>query len=321
MRQRKTTANEPASSLPDYDRLAETIPQIVWTARPDGQVDYYNQRWTEYTGLSIEESEGAGWAPIIHPDDLENCLQKWAHALASGEVYEVEYRFRRASDGAYRWHLGRAIPVRDGEGQIVKWFGTCTDIHDQKQTQEELRRVRAELTAELQQSDNRYRLIVETANEGIWALDANLLICYINGKMQEILGYCPQEMYGKPVTDFVFEEDIPLIQEMMRERKAGLAGKYERRFRHRDGSERWLSASASPVIEDGVFKGATALLTDVTETRRAAALMGALNEMYKDMVDNATDLIYTTDAAGTFTYFNPTAVGDDEDAPRTSFIV
>jgi PAS domain S-box-containing protein len=118
-----------------YRLIAEAIPQIVWTARPDGWLDYYNHQWYDYTGLSAEESEGWGWQSVLHPDDLEPCLERWKDAVSSGEIYEIEYRFRRAADGAYRWHLGRALPVRDGTGEIRKWFGTCTDIDDRKRAE------------------------------------------------------------------------------------------------------------------------------------------------------------------------------------------
>jgi len=113
-----------------YRALAEAIPQIVWTALPDGALDYYNQRWFEYSGMTLEETQGWGWQPVLHPDDVKNSLERWNNSVQTGETYEVEYRFKRASDGAYRWHLARAIPVRDAQGKILKWFGTCTDIDD-----------------------------------------------------------------------------------------------------------------------------------------------------------------------------------------------
>lgn len=117
-----------------YRVLAEAIPQIVWTARADGWFDYYNQRWFEYTGLTLEETQGWGWQLALHPDDVENCVESWKTSVETGRTYEVEYRFKRASDGAYRWHLGRALPVRDAEGKILKWFGTCTDIDDRQRS-------------------------------------------------------------------------------------------------------------------------------------------------------------------------------------------
>ncbi|HMF57300.1 MAG TPA: PAS domain S-box protein, partial [Pyrinomonadaceae bacterium] len=121
-----------------YRYLADSMPQIVWTARPDGYLDYYNRRWVQYTGMTVEQTEGWGWQPVLHPDDVERCIRRWASSVQTGERYEVEYRFRRASDGSYRWHLGRALPMRDDAGQIVKWFGTSTDIDDQKRAQESL---------------------------------------------------------------------------------------------------------------------------------------------------------------------------------------
>ncbi|CAN5778547.1 hypothetical protein BH11GEM2_BH11GEM2_30400 [soil metagenome] len=132
-----------------YRTLAEAIPQIVWTANPDGWLDFYNQRWFDYTGLTLEQTQGWGWEPVLHSDDLENCVNRWTHAFSTGEPYETEYRFKRAADGEYRWHLGRALPVRDAGGAIVKWFGTCTDIHDQKEAADVLRRSRDALEKQL----------------------------------------------------------------------------------------------------------------------------------------------------------------------------
>jgi PAS domain S-box-containing protein len=128
-----------------YRELADAMPQIVWTARPDGYLDYYNQRWFDYTGLTLEQTKGWGWQLVLHPDDLQKCLERWSEAVRTGQRYEIEYRFKRAADGRYRWHLGRAFPIRDAEGRITKWYGTCTDIHDQKRAEDELQKVREEL--------------------------------------------------------------------------------------------------------------------------------------------------------------------------------
>ena len=114
-----------------FELLAEGLPQIVWASRADGIPDFLNRRWYEYTGLSVEGSTGMQWTQAFHPEDLPGALQRWEHSLATGETYEVEYRCRRF-DGVWRWFLGRAFPVRDLQGRITRWFGTCTDIDDQK---------------------------------------------------------------------------------------------------------------------------------------------------------------------------------------------
>ena len=120
-----------------YRFMADSIPQIVWTAGADGQPDWFNRRWLDYTGLTAEQVVGAGWQTIVHPDDLETCLARWNHSARTGEEYGIEYRLR-AADSSYRWHLGRAAPMRDQSGKIIKWFGTCTDIHDQKTAETQL---------------------------------------------------------------------------------------------------------------------------------------------------------------------------------------
>jgi PAS domain S-box-containing protein len=117
-----------------YRFLAKAIPQIVWTARPDGYLDSFNPRWSEYTGLTAEQSQGDGWHLVLHPEDGSRYLEAWRKALSIGEGYGIDLRIRRY-DGLYRWHLLRALPVRDRSGHILKWLGTCTDIDDQKRAE------------------------------------------------------------------------------------------------------------------------------------------------------------------------------------------
>jgi PAS domain S-box-containing protein len=122
-----------------FRQLADAMPQIVWTARPDGCLDYYNERWYDFTGFERDGRGDESWKPILHPDDLRRSLATWYHSVATGEPYEIQYRFRDRKTGRFRWHLGRALPVRDDAGRIAGWFGTCTDIDDYKQTEEALR--------------------------------------------------------------------------------------------------------------------------------------------------------------------------------------
>lgn len=111
-------------------QVAENVPVIVWLARSDGTLDYYNRRWYEYSGQTVAESFGWGWEPVLHPDDLAHCKEKWTQAFHSGQDYEVFYRFKRARDGAFRWHLGRATALKDEQGRVLRWFGVCVDVHD-----------------------------------------------------------------------------------------------------------------------------------------------------------------------------------------------
>lgn len=125
--------------------LADTMPQMVWSTLPDGHHDYYNARWYEFTGVPEGSTDGEGWNGMFHPEDQDEAWARWRHSLKTGEPYEIEYRLRNA-EGNYRWTLGRALPIRDAEGNITRWFGTCTDIHEQKLLMEQREMVSQELS-------------------------------------------------------------------------------------------------------------------------------------------------------------------------------
>jgi diguanylate cyclase (GGDEF)-like protein/PAS domain S-box-containing protein len=131
-----------------FQTMAEAVPEILWTADPTGADDFFNRRCFDYTGMTFEQLRGAGWTVIVHPDDLPVCAEKWESALRTGESYDVQYRLR-GKDGTYRWFLCRANPIRDSKGEIVKWFGTCTDIEDQKKNQQILEEQILERTMQL----------------------------------------------------------------------------------------------------------------------------------------------------------------------------
>jgi PAS domain S-box-containing protein len=118
-----------------FSVLTNAMPQMVWSTLPDGFHDYYNAQWYAFTGVPEGSTDGEGWAGMFHPEDQDAAWAKWRHSLATGDPYEVEYRLRR-HDGVYRWTLGRALPVY-AEGRIVRWIGTCTDIHDAKMAAEQ----------------------------------------------------------------------------------------------------------------------------------------------------------------------------------------
>lgn len=118
-----------------YEAMVNAIDQMLWSTRPDGFHDYYNDRWYEYTGMPYGSTDGEAWNGMFHPDDQERAWQVWRQSLATGEPYHIEYRLRHRS-GQYRWVIGRAQCVRDANGEIMRWFGTCTDIHDLKEAEE-----------------------------------------------------------------------------------------------------------------------------------------------------------------------------------------
>nr|WP_314261236.1 PAS domain-containing protein [uncultured Devosia sp.] len=128
-----------------FRTLADTMPQMVWSTLPDGYHDYYNARWYEFTGVPQGTTDGEGWNDMFHPEDQERAWKAWRHSLETGEPYQIEYRLKHYT-GVYRWTLGLALPIRDLSGQIVRWIGTCTDIHETKLVAEERELVAQELS-------------------------------------------------------------------------------------------------------------------------------------------------------------------------------
>lgn len=161
-----------------YRFLAESIPQMVWTAEPNGEVDYYNQRWCEYSGLTAEEIQRQGWKELVHPDDLQQCIDRWAECVQRGGKFQIEARMRRA-DGKYGWFLGLAVPMPNKEGRIIKWFGTNTDIDAQKRAQEE--------RAQILQREQAARKVAEAASDMVQRLQAVTDVAIGHVSLDELL--------------------------------------------------------------------------------------------------------------------------------------
>jgi len=159
-----------------------TIPAMVWSTLADGSNEFANAPWTQYTGLSVEDTAGAGWQAAIHPEDLEAHMQRWRLSIATGQPLESEVRIRRAGDGEYRWFLGRAVPLRDKQGNILKWYGIVLDIEDRKRMEESLREQAA---------------LLDLTHDAIFARDMNGVIKYWNRGAQELYGWTAEEALGK----------------------------------------------------------------------------------------------------------------------------
>jgi PAS domain S-box-containing protein len=168
--------------------IISTMPVLAWSAQADGNVDFFNQRWLDYTGLSLTDARDWGWAKVFHPDDLGIVNEYWQSRIASGEPGEIEARLRRF-DGSYRWFLFRANPLRNESGAVIKWYGTNTDIDDRKRAEDELKR-----------SEARYRVVIETASDAVVSIDESGAIILANPATKRIFGYNPEEIIGKPLT-------------------------------------------------------------------------------------------------------------------------
>lgn len=169
-------AKQTAESAAQFELICDTMPQMIWTTRPDGFHDYFSQRWYDYTGLKPEECRGLNWVLPFHPDDLAIAGKRWMHSLATGDEYLTEYRCMRR-DGVWRWMLGRALPLRDTiTGKIVKWFGTCTDIQDVIDARETSQRARNQLID-----------VLHHAQMTMWVVNTDRKITFFEGKIEDSL--------------------------------------------------------------------------------------------------------------------------------------
>jgi PAS domain S-box-containing protein len=286
--------------------LAESMPQMVWMTRPDGWNTYVNQRWVDYTGLSLEDGYGHGWTTSFHPDDRHRAWDAWQLAIAGGDYGDVESRLR-AADGSYRWMLIRALPLRDGAGDIVKWIGTCTDIDDLKQAQEAALRsegLQRALAAELE--TERARLVAAQAVAGIgsWEIDFATGALTFSAEFQRILGASTQQLPQSP-EDFlrqVHADDRSAVHDaFIRALDQHLPGAVEYRLVMPDGrvkviEGRWQIARD----EHGVPRRAIGTCQDMTERRQAQDAI----RTQAHMLDQIGLAVMATDTEGRVTYAN-----------------
>lgn len=163
--------------------MTETIPQLMWTARPDGFLEYFNQQCFSYLDATYEQLQGQGWLRVVHPDDQQRTLDTWRNALQTGKGYEIEYRLREGKTGRYQWFLARATPLVDEQGHILKWFGTTTNIDEKKRIEKAL-----------QESETRFRGLVEANIIGIIVIDVNGSIHEANDAFLALVGYSREDV-------------------------------------------------------------------------------------------------------------------------------
>jgi PAS domain S-box-containing protein len=249
-----------------FRAIANAMPQMVWSTLPDGFHDYYNDRWYEFTGVPYGSTDGEGWNDMFHPEDQPRAWQKWRHSLQTGEPYEIEYRLRR-HDGAYRWTLGRALPVRDEEGRITRWMGTCTDIQELVEARELLANREAELAREVARAMGELDRIFATSSDLILVMEEGTgRFLRANPAFTRVLGWRPEELVGRTLAELVHPEDLAATgAEVRRLGRGGRTEGFLNRYRHRDGS--WREVSWTAVAEEGLIYG---LGRDVTEQRAAA---------------------------------------------------
>jgi PAS domain S-box-containing protein len=246
-----------------FRTFAQAMPNHVWTSRPDGYLDWFNEQVYEYSGAAAGSLDGEAWATIVHPDDLPGAAVRWAAALSSGDIYETEFRIRRA-DGAYRWHIVRALPILGADGGIARWIGTNTDIQDQKTAAQELAHLNATLEQQVEARTRERDRIWRTSQDLFVILGFDGLYRSVNPAWTEMLGYAVSELIGLRMDSLVHPDDALAASDMhTRLLKGVVVRDFDVRVRAKDGTYRLYSWHCIP--EDGEIYAAG---RDVTERKQ-----------------------------------------------------
>lgn len=290
-----------------YRFLAEATPGLVWTATVNGNRDYLNKRWCDYTGSTEEQGKDWGWQTVLHPDDLPHCLERWTAALRTGANYEIEYRLRRA-DGIYRWHLCRAMPMRNERGDILHWVGTCTDIDDKKRAENELLQAKenlekrvAERTGELTSSEVRYRELINRQGEGVVYTDASLKFTFANPAAEQLFGLWAGQLVGRTFGEFLDERNKTIVEHQLKLLAAGERSSYEVEITDAKGQRRQILITGSPQMDsDKHFCGTFAVFRDITQRKSAELALRQSQHLLRAVLDNIPDPAWLKDAQGRY---------------------
>ncbi len=263
--ERRKAQREVRDSEARFRALAQAIPNHVWTATPDGRLDWFNDRVYEYAGLNQGELDGDGWVTLVHPDDVASTGERWKTALEAGETYHTEFRLRDRS-GTFRWHIVRAVPITDEGGRILRWIGTNTEVEELRATREKLedlnRTLEQRVTERTADRDRMWRLSTDVML--VASLDAK--IAAINPAWTSMLGWSEDDLLGRSFMDLIHPDDVQATLDEVGKLGHGVTTfLFENRYAHKDGSYRTISWTAVP---DGGFIHAVG--RDVTEERQAA---------------------------------------------------
>lgn len=253
--------------------LAEVMPNHVWTARPDGLIDWLNSRVDDYAGTAPGSLVGTGWSSIVHPDDLPEVAARWSEAVSSGQLYEAEFRVRRA-DGHHRWFIARAMPLTDDKGAVVRWIGTNTDIDEQKR-----------VAAALAESQARLDMAIESGQIAVWEIDAQTGRVAHSPALNRLYGF-PDD--AEPSLDQFRSRYAPgeaeRIDAMSREAEARGESGIEAEVRHLmpDGSEKWMLLRARMLpAQPGAAARALGVAIDITARKHIEQALAQSEQRFR----------------------------------------
>jgi formate hydrogenlyase transcriptional activator len=271
--------------------VIETVPAMLWSALPDGSLDFINHRWHEFTGLAAEDALGWNWEAVVHPEDHGRFITDWRAALAAGQPIESEVRVR-AANGEYRWLLVRNVPLRDELGRIVKWYGTSFDIHQRKRAEEALR-----------ESETRFRTFVDHAGDALFVQDLEQgTIVDVNRQACESLGYIRQELIGNTARAFHLDSDRASLESVA---EAATSGTIVNTPWHRrkDGSVFPVEAHTS-VVSYGGRRFLLSVARDISDRLRAEEAVRQSEKQLREVIETIPAIAWTNSSDGSIEFVN-----------------
>ena len=245
-----------------FRTLTSSAPVGIFQTDREGKTIYVNETWLDYTGMSFSEAIGYGWIASVYPDDLEMLTKGWNDKAVKGVESTSEYRLIDKK-GNKKWVMGKSVPIFNKSGELLGHIGTVSDVTERKLAIESL-----------QQSEMKYRQIVETAQEGIWLIDENNYTIFANKKMSEMLEYSQEEMMGKQNYFFKDEDEKKKAAEQIGKRKKGVSETHDAKFLTKSGKTVWASVSTNPVFDDaGIYKGALGMMTNISQRKHDEELL------------------------------------------------
>jgi PAS domain S-box-containing protein len=290
-----------------FRTMANSISQLAWIADAGGTIFWYNQRWYDYTGVSLEDAQGSGWRKMHHPEHLERVVRRMEHSWNTGDAWEDTFPLL-GKDGNYRWFLSRAVPIRDSHGEVVRWFGTSTDISDQIAAEERIRHLNSQLEQRIAELES----IMQVLPVGVAvAHDPECRVITANQALSELLGTWPGANISETSAsaneagygfyrngDLLAAEDLPVQRSIATAKSIGTT---ECEVRRSDGSAIQILGSASPLFDlEGRVRGAVGAFIDVTSRKTMEDLL----RERADLLELASEAILVRDRKGILLYWN-----------------
>ncbi|KQZ39643.1 hypothetical protein ASD58_04420 [Duganella sp. Root1480D1] len=294
---RKQAESTIRESEAKFRTIADAMPQIVWSARPDGFHDYFNHQWYDYTGVPEDLAFGDAWSGLFYADDVPLMESRWQHSLATGEPYEVEFRLRHRS-GEYRWALARALPVRDEHGEIVRWMGTSTDIHESMA-----------MRAALRDTQTRLESALNAAEIGTWTWDIQPDRVYSDSNLAAMFGVSAEVANGGPIDAYyavLHPDDVGTVRASIG-RSLASGEPYRESFRvmRADGSIRYMQGRGVVATDaEGKPLRMSGAVLDVTRQQLAEEALKSSELTFRTLADNIPQLAWMADSGGYIFWYN-----------------